>query len=165
MKITCSKDVKAKIYGSFILFMIDNLLDDNDKKKGVVIKFRQQLAKVVIPKNQFVIVRDSKNVDQKRIDIANLSNKIWSKTIAAYKDSEKAEIVLGDFIEMLVLDEQKDFETVFGSEIIDLSFKVSLKISPENVDPKRIKMSREITKTLIDFTRKESYEYCKGKKK
>jgi 5'-deoxynucleotidase YfbR-like HD superfamily hydrolase len=92
---------------------------------------------------------------------AALSNKIWTETIEKYKEGSHR-IYIADAIEMLIHDENS-FINVFGQDILDISFRATIKLSESNIDKEIIKESRDICKTLIDLTRKYSFEYCKDK--
>jgi hypothetical protein len=138
---------KSIILGSFILYIIDNLMDPKDKTKGTVIQLRQKLA--------------AKTISPDHKKAAELSNRVWADTINAFKDN-KYRLHIGDSIEYLIY-EDNSFVKVFGQDILDLAFKVAIKITESNIDKEVIKESREICSVLIDLTRKYSFEYCKGK--
>jgi hypothetical protein len=135
---------KSVILGSFILYILDNLIETKDKSKGSVIRLKQKL-------NAKIRHRDN-------TPLVSLSNDVWSDTIAVYKDNNYR-LHISDAIEFLVY-EDSSFAKVFGEEILDLTFKAVIKITESNTPKEVIQESREICKTLIDLTRKYSFEYC-----
>jgi hemerythrin len=134
---------KVIIYSSFILYMLDNLLIEQDQKKGSVIRLRQTLA--------------AKTVSPKHKQIAELSNKVWADTIEKHKD-KRTRIIVGDLIEMLVFTEEDAFIEMYGPNIMHLVGTVAVKIVDSGASKEVIKESREVAKTLIDLTRKYIFD-------
>jgi hypothetical protein len=112
----------------------------------------------VIKLKQKLIAQTRKSVN---IPLVNLSNDVWQETVDTYKN-ERYRLHTSDAIEYLIY-EDSSFAKVFGEDILDLAFKATVKITEPDVPKEIIKESREICKTLIDLTRKYSFEYCKDK--
>ena len=138
---------KVIIYSSFILYLIDTFLPREDKVKGSTIRFRQRIRRKVGAK-QYLPLQD-------------ISNDIWSSAIDKYKD-KNMRIVVGDMIEELLFGEEKAFVSVYGPAIISEGSNMTLKITDSGLDKDIIAESREVSKTLIDLTRKAIFERHKN---
>jgi hypothetical protein len=138
---------KVIIYSSFILYFIDTMLPKEDRVKGSTIRFRQRLRQKVGAK-QYLPLKD-------------ISNDIWSSAIDKYKD-KNMRIVIGDVIEELLFGEEKAFTSIYGPAIISEGSNMTLKITDSGLAKDIIAESREVSKTLIDLTRKAIFERHKN---
>ena len=138
---------KVIIYSSFILYLIDTFLPKEDKVKGSTIRFRQRLRQKVGAKQY--------------LPLKNIANDIRSSAIDKYKD-QKMRIVVGDVVEELLFGEEKAFISIYGPIIISEGSNMVFKITDSGLDKDIITESREVSKTLIDFTRKAIFERHKN---
>jgi hypothetical protein len=138
---------KVIIYSSFILYLIDTFLPKEDRIKGSVIRFKQRLRRKVSAR-QYLPLKD-------------ISNDIWRDTINKYKD-KNMRIVVGDVIEELIFKEEKAFVSVYGPIVISEGAQAVYKITDSGINSDIISESREVSKTLIDLTRKAIFERNKN---
>jgi len=143
---TCSETAKVIVYSSFMLYMLDNLLDAQEKAKGSTIRLKQVLR--------------AKTVSEDHLEVAELSNKVWSQTIEKHKE-ENRKLLLGDFFDMVLLEEEKAFTKMYGDDIVQLIYRFALNMTEEGTPKEIVEDSRIVTKTLINLTRKHVFEYCK----
>ena len=134
-------------------------MDPQDKSKGCVIKLRQLIAsKTSVGKK--LVAGSLYRAGTGDIEIAKIANKIWQATVDYFKD-QKMRIVVGDMIEELIFEEEKTFVEIYGNQILTLAGTVSVKVLSPDIDKEIIQESREITKKLIELTRKEIYHHNK----
>jgi hypothetical protein len=105
----------------------------------------------------------AKTINNEYMPAKELSNKIWHDTIQEFKDKHMR-IVVGDLIENLIFNEEKAFTAFYGPQIIDITGYATVKMVDPGISSEIIKESREVTKKLIDLTRKYVYDYNMEKK-
>lgn len=136
---------QAIITASYILYLIDALLDKSQRTKLSTIRLKQALQKKT---------RDAQNKDY-----VKLSDKAWEMTIEQFKDRQPPiRIAIFDVVEMLTFEVEKPMVEMFGNHILELSSKFALKQTYDGVDKEILLESREVTKALIDNMRKVIYD-------
>ena len=144
---TDSERIRATITGSFVIYLL-SMLEGQDKVRGSVVKLKQALMAIT--------------TKEKNKDLVVLANEAWAKVVDKYKD-ENYRLVLADAVEMLVNDEIDAMEKLYGKNIGDLAYRATLKLIGNGVEPEILKESREISDSLIEATRKLTYDYLKDK--
>jgi len=146
---TPSLEAQAIIYGSYILYMIDALLDPRDKVKASTIRLKQAILAETRKSKYFKYVK--------------LSNTAWSNIVARLKD-DNYHIAIFDAVEQLALDNTKTMTAVYGPSILNLAANFALKQTPDKISSDILKESRFVTDTLIKETQKVVYDYLKENK-
>ena len=132
---TKTQKAKGIIIGSYVLYLIDSLLDDKEQFNLTTIRLKQALRGKTKVSNV-----------QKYID---MSNEAWADTIDEFKD-ENAKIAIFDAVERLVFDNEEVMKLVFGNHILEHAGRFSLKQSREGVSKEILMSSRKVCKALID---------------
>ena len=147
-KPTTTEKAKAIILGSYILYMIDSLLDEDQQKNLTTIRLKQYL--------------------QAKTRVANvtkyimMSNKAWDLTIQEFADEPGAKIVIFDAVETLAFHNERAMELVFGSKILDHVSRFSLRQTMDGVPRETLLCSRRICKSLKDNMSKVIFDNNKG---
>ena len=132
---TKTQKAKAIILGSYILYMIDSLLDKSEHFNLTTIRLRQALqAKTKVSSVQRYI---------------EMSNEAWATTIEEFKD-ENATIAIFDAVETLAFHNEEEMKMVFGNHILDHVGRFSLKQTRDGVSKEILMSSRRICKALKD---------------
>ena len=140
---TKSEQAQAIIVGSFILYMIDSLLDRPQHSKGSVIRLKQMLR--------------AKTSQAQNRDYVVISNEAWASVVEKYKD-KNYRLVIFDAVESLGFDNQEIMTKMFGSKFLDAVGYFSLKQTFDGVEKAVLKESREITAALKKAVQKSVYD-------
>lgn len=136
---TYTEEAKAIITGSYILYLIDSLLDKSEHSNGTTIQLKQKL-----------LAKTKKANVKKLIDMSNVA---WFDTIEEFKD-RKMHLVIFDAVESLAFSESKVMEMMFGKDILDVVSRFAMKQSRDGVDNDILLESREITQALKKYMSK-----------
>jgi len=140
---TKSDEARAIITGSFILYMVDALLDKSEKFHGTTILLCQLLrAKTRKAQNKEYVI---------------LSNKAWATVVDKYKD-DNYRIAIFDAVESLGFNDIKIMEEMFGPNIIPAISSFAYKQTRDGVEKQIIKESRTITDELKKATQKVVFD-------
>ena len=143
-KPTYTQRARGIITGSFILYLIDSLLDADQQNNLTTIRLKQYLqAKTRVANATKYIL---------------MSNKAWDLTIQEFKDEVGIRIVIFDAVEMLAFDNEEAMELIFGSKILDHVSRFSLKQTKGSADRDTLLGSRRICKALKDNMSKVIFE-------
>jgi hypothetical protein len=140
---TKTKEAQAIIYGSFILYAIDSLLSKSERVNGTTIRLKQML---------FAKTKKADN-----LEYVKMSNEAWSMVVDKYKD-KSYRIAIFDFVESIGFEAEEIMTEMFGKNFIENISAFSLKHTYDGTSSDILKETREISKELIDATRKIIYE-------
>jgi len=141
---TETQRARGIITGSFILYLIDSILDKNQQNNLTTIRLKQYLqAKTRVANVSKYIL---------------MSNKAWNLTIQEFKDEIGIKIVIFDTVEMLAFDNEEAMELTFGSKILDHVSRFSLKQDRGGIERDVLLGSRRICKSLKDNMSKVIFE-------
>jgi len=130
---TKSQEAKAIILGSFVMYLINALLDKQEQFNGTTVRLKQILvAKTRVANYEHYIV---------------MSNTAWSNVIEQFKD-ENYHILIHDAVESLVFDNDNIMVAMFGKNIIPYASAFSIKQTRDGSDKQILKESRIITDAL-----------------
>lgn len=146
---TDSQTARAVITGSYILFMINVLLEPSQRSKGSVINLKQRLF--------------TKTRNASYVGYVILSNKAWDDTIDVFKDTGDS-IVIFDAVETLVFNEEDAMKAMFGEDILDIVGRFSMKQSRNGVTKELLAQSRRISDQLTKSMKKVVYDFMKETK-
>ena len=132
---TETSKAKAIIAGSYILYLIDFLLDKEGRNKGTTIRLKQALKK--------------RTTDAANREYVDWSNEAWQMTIDQFKD-KNMRLAIFDAVEMIGFLEEEAMKDMFGNNILDLISRFSYKHTYSGVSKEVLAESREVTKALID---------------
>jgi len=132
-------EAKAVMNGSMILYMLDSLLPKAEQSKTTVIRVKQMIR--------------GKLRNSKYIPLIKLSNEAWDNTIEKFKGNNYR-ILVYDFVEMVVMNEEQSMNEFFGASFSDVAFRYSLKNAIPNLEQQLYKESREVSKEVTDQIRK-----------
>jgi len=134
---TKTEEAKSVIILSFIVFFIDNYVDE--KTKGSVIRVKQAIL--------------SKIKNKKYNTYIMLSNDVFSNLVKEYEGRD-IEVYAWDLIDMIYSSEHKVINKFLGYDFYTILGTMIYKITPDVYDTEVLKTSRAVTKSLIDTTRK-----------
>jgi len=130
---TIAQEAKSIILGSYILYLIDSLLDKNERSNATTIRLKQLLF--------------SKTHKAQNAKYVKLSNKAWSMVIEQFKDKHMR-LVIFDMVERLAFDNEKVMTDMFGVNLIPYVGQFSLKQTRDGVDNAILKESRIVSDAL-----------------
>ncbi len=140
---TKSEEARAIITGSFILYIIDALLDKSEQFHGTTILLKQLIrAKTKKAQNKAYVI---------------MSNEAWVTVVDKYKD-DNYRIAIFDAVESLGLKDEKIMEEMFGPRMISAIANFSYKQTRDGVDKQILKESRTITDELKKATQKVVFD-------
>jgi len=142
LPMTKIEEAQSIIYGSFLLYFIDSLLDKKDRFNGTTIRLKTMLNSKCKKAN------NSKYVE--------LSNEIWVKTIAHFLD-RKLRIAIYEVVETLGLETAGVMTKMFGTNYEDNIGYFALKHSGD-IEREIVLESREVCEYLIEQTRKVVFD-------
>jgi hypothetical protein len=132
-------EARAIITASYILFLIDGLLDASEKNKGSVIALKQALL--------------SKTTTAKSKCYVEISNEGWASMVKYYSKENKR-LYIWDAVENLAYSEYENMTKVFGKNIFNLINSFVAKQTPVEYDKKVLAESREVTDRLTFYMKK-----------
>ncbi len=134
---------KSVIIGTFIVYVIKELLDKTQHSNGSTILLLQCLrAKLANP------------IYMKYVQA---SNDVWINVVNRFKDDNYS-IVIFDIVEFLYYDEEEAMTLMYGKKLGDLVARFSLKQTMDGIDNDKLRQSRIVSKALIDETRKVLFD-------
>ena len=140
---TKSEKARAIITGSYILFLIDGLLDNSEKTKGSTIMLKQRLL--------------SKTRKAQNMDYVVISNEAWANLIELYKD-KRVSVVIFDAVEHLAFNEEEAMIKMFGQDFFDILWRFVSKQTPDKIEKEILKESREVVDVLTEQMKKLVYD-------
>jgi len=144
---TKTEKAKSIIVGSFILYLINSLLDETEQNNATTIRL-------------FQLLRSKTSQAQNKAYI-ELSNKAWSMTIKDFSGKDYR-IAIFDAVESLAFAEQDVCTKMYGSNFLPYSTSFCYKQTSDETSKDVLKESREVTKTLIKNIQKVVFDN-KGK--
>ncbi len=127
------EEAKAIIVGSFVLYLIDALLDKSEQNHLSTIRLRQCIrAKTSRTENHAYV---------------KMSNDAWIATVAKYEENSM-HIAIFDAVETLVFDHEKIMTDMFGSNIMMYTNGFTQKQTRDGVPREILLQSREVSKAL-----------------
>ena len=140
---TPTEEAKAIITASFILYLIDSLLDDKERFRGTTIRLKQLLL--------------SKTRQAQHYKYVEMSNKVWTNVVEQYKEN-KYHVVIFDAVESLAFAEEEIMVKMFGEHFLTVVGNFTLKITYDGVDKELLRESREICKALKKSLSKVTFD-------
>ena len=144
---TKNKEAITVILGSHILYLIDSLLDDKNKKKASTIRLKQMIFKAI--------------ADKKYTEYSELSNKSWTLTVKEFED-KNMRMAVAQAVESLAFYAEDDMKAMYGNEFITVVDRFVQK-NNGTLDRYVIKETNTISKSLISSARKVVFDYMKEK--
>ena len=138
------QEAKAIIIGSFILYLIDYLLDKSQKSKATTIRLKQSIMKKTRAKGN------------KYLPYVKMSDEAWKETVEHFKD-KNYRIAIFDAVEFLAFDNEEIMTKMYGDDFLRLVSAFSLKQTFDGIEPGVLKESREVTRMLKKNTEKVLY--------
>ena len=146
--VTDTQKAQAIIISSYMLYLIDALLDKKARSFGSTINLKQKL---------FSQTRNAQN-----LDYVKLSNEAWMMTVDKYKD-ENYRIMIGNAIERFYFDNEECLSLVYGKHLVDLVWRFTCKqLDDKNIESDIIKETNIVTKDLTESMRKVIFDYFKN---
>lgn len=140
---TKSQEAIAIITGSYILYLINGLLDKSEQTHLTTIRLKQRLmAQTRKVKNRAYV---------------EMSNVAWQSVIDKFKDRHMR-LAIFDAVESLAFDQMDLMIEMYGSNIIDYVASFALKQTRDGVDRDILKESREITDALKKAVQKVVFD-------
>ena len=136
-------EAMAVILGSYCLYMLDNTLDHQEKRKGTTIKLRQKIRKGISP--------------AKYLPYRGLSETVWEQTVNEVK-GKGLKLTVFQFVEEMFFEHEIKFKELFGDDILNIAGSFSVKTGFA-IDKKVIKDTEYIVKLLSKNSSKAIYEY------
>ena len=140
---TKTETAKAIILGSFILYIVDALLDKSEQSKATTIRLKQAIR--------------AKTRDSCYLPFVSMSNKAWFNVVEEFKD-KKIHLVIFDAVEFLAFDNDVIVTKMFGKNFLTIVSAFSLKQTRDGVDNELLKESRVITTALKKSLEKVVFE-------
>jgi hypothetical protein len=139
---TKQQEAKSIIIASFMLYLIDSVLDPKDKTNATTIRLKQLLrTKTSIAQNKAYV---------------EMSNQAWADTIEDLKDGNYR-IAIFDAIEYLAFDNEEILTKMFGPNIITYASAFALKQTKGGIDKEILEESRIVTQRLKKNTERILY--------
>jgi len=133
IEMTKTETAKAIILGSFILYLVDALLDRSEQQNGTTIRLKQAIR--------------AKTRDASYLPFISMSNKAWFDVVEEFKD-KNMHLVIFDAVEFLAFDNEVVMTKMFSKKFLNLVSAFSLKQTRDGVDNELLKESRVITTAL-----------------
>ena len=150
MRSNMSETQKAQgiIISSYMLYLIDALLDKKARSFGSTINLKQKL---------FSQTRNAQN-----LDYVKLSNQAWAMTVDKY-ENENYRIMIGHAIERFYFDNEQVLDLMYGPGLVDLVWRFTCKqLGDDKIDHQIIKETNIVMKDLTESMRKVVFEYFKN---
>ena len=146
--VTDTQKAQAIIISSYMLYLIDGLMDKKGKSFGSTINLKQKL---------FSQTRNAQN-----LDYVKLSNEAWMMTVDKYKN-ENYRIMIGHAIERFYFDNERVLELMYGRGLVDLVWRFTCKqLGDDKIDHQIIKETNIVMKDLTESMRKVIFDYFKN---
>lgn len=130
---TKTAEARAIITASYILYLIDGLLDKSEHNLLTTIRLKQLLrSKTSRAQNKYYI---------------ELSNIAWQRVVDTFKD-KKYSIAIFDAVESLAFNEEENMTAMFGTNFIPTACSFALKQTRDGVPKEVLLQSREVTDAL-----------------
>jgi len=140
---TKTQEAKAIITASYILYMIDALLDPSEKVKGSTIALKQKLHSQTRKAQNFAYVE--------------MSSTAWSSVVEQYKD-KNMRIAIFDAVETLAFAEEESLTLMFGPTLIEILCRFTLKQTYDGISKEILAESRIVSHALKDALRKVVFD-------
>jgi hypothetical protein len=144
---TKSAEARAIITGSFVLYLIDSLVDGNKAQTHKDVKKVRKALLAQASKPQF-------------LPYVKLSNQAWQKVVDQYKD-KNYRVIIFDAVEHLVLGEEQAMEEMFGDGFVDDAMMFCMAFSDQDIPNDGLGESREICKELTKILKQLVFEHLK----
>jgi len=144
---TKNNEAQAIIYGSFILYAIDALLNKSQRNNLTTIRLRQYL---------FAQTSKAKNREY-----VQMSNKAWSDVVETFSENNYR-IAIFQFVESIGFEVEDLMTEMYGNNFIQYISSFALKQTMDGTSKEILKETREVSKALVDATRKVVFD-SKGK--
>ena len=140
---TKTQEATAIITGSYILYLIDALLDKTERNNLTTIRLRQVL---------FAQTSKAQNKDY-----VIMSNLAWGEVVKKYADANM-HIAIFDAVESLAFAQEKSMTEMFGVNFIPYSTAFAYKQTRDGVTKEILKESREVTEALKKAVQKVVFD-------
>ena len=136
---TKSEVAQTIVFGSFILYAIDSLLDKAQRNNVTTIRLKQCLF--------------AKTSRAEHYQYVEMSNDAWSNVIEKFSDNNYR-IAIFQFVETLGFEVEELMTKMYGNNFIQYVSSFSLKNTKDGTTKEILKETREVSKSLIQETRK-----------
>ena len=136
---TKSEVAQTIVFGSFILYAIDSLLDKAQRNNVTTIRLKQCLF--------------AKTSRAEHYHYVEMSNDAWSNVIEKFSDNNYR-IAIFQFVETLGFEVEELMTKMYGNNFIQYVSSFSLKNTKDGTTKEILKETREVSKSLIQETRK-----------
>jgi len=140
---TKTQKATAIITGSYIMYLIDSLLDKSEHFHLTTIRLKQSIS------------AQTRKAQNRNFVI--LSNKAWSSVVDVYKD-KNMHIAIFDAVESLAFDQLDLMTEMFGSNFINYVNGFTQKQTRDGVSREILLQSREVTSALKKAVQKVCFD-------
>ena len=138
-----SEKAQAIIYGSFILYAINALLDKSEQTNMTTIRLKQMLfAKTRMASNKAFVV---------------ISNEAWSSVVDKYKD-KNYRLAIFQFVESIGFEVEDIMTEMYGVNFSNYISAFAMKQTYDGIGTDILKETRELSTELVKATRKAVYD-------
>lgn len=141
---TNSEQARAIITSSYLLNLINYMLESKKSKKLSVIRFVQLLK--------------SKTSQAQFLPYVAISDKAWRNTVNKYAE-KRYSLEIEDALEFLALNEKEALVKMYGNNFETLLYRMLAKLEFDHPPKEIIAQSREIVNELTAQTKKIVYDY------
>jgi hypothetical protein len=144
-EMTETQKAQAIIVSSYILYMVDGLMDQRGKSFGSTINLKQKLH---------TQTRKAQN-----LDYIKLSNQAWQMTVDKYKD-KNYRIMIAHAVEGFYFNNQEVLDLMYGQELVNLVWRFTCKqFEGAEYEKEVIPETNIITKDLTESMRKVIFDH------
>ena len=144
---TKSSIARSIITGSFILFLVNSLVEGN----------RSQTIKEVKALRKMLLEQTSK---AQYLEYVKMSNLAWQETVDMFKE-QNYRMVIFDAVEFLSFGEEEAMTEMFGEDFMEVSGEFSFRFSDDNIPNDGLAESREICKILTKTLKRIVFDQVK----
>lgn len=145
MEMTETQKAQGIIISSYILYMIDGLMDQRGKTFGSTINLKQKLH---------TQTRKAQN-----LDYVKLSNKAWQMTVDKYKD-KNYRIMIAQAVESFYFNNETVLELMYGKELVNLVWRFTCKqFKDVTYEKEIIPETNIVVKDLTESMRKVIFDH------
>jgi len=150
VNMTETQKAQAIIVSSYMLYIIDGLMNDKGKTFGSTINLKQKLH---------TQTRQAQN-----IDYVMLSNQAWQMTVDKYKD-KNYRLMIAHAVECFYFDNQEVLDLMYGPDLVNLVWRFTCKqFEGAEYETEVIPETNIITKDLTESMRKVIFDHLQKQK-
>ncbi len=147
---TETQKAQSIIIGSYMLYMIDGLMDQRGKTFGSTINLKQKLH--------------SQTRNAQNLEYVMLSNKAWQMTVDKFKD-KNYRIMIAQAVEGLYFNNEEVLELMYGKELVNLVWRFTCKqFKDVTYEKEIIPETNIVVKDLTESMRKVIFDHLQKQK-